>query len=97
MGIKPEQRSVLDDLPELSGCDGRGYGIGAALRQDGEAMGAFLLEAQLLCLHKLCLLCSDRGKDPSLDMVGDISQTDFQHAGKKHSKRGQFRAAFLSS
>lgn len=68
--IKLKQRYLLDDLPDLSRCDVRAYGIGGDLRQDGEAMGASPLEAQLPCLYKPWLLCSDRDKDPSLDKEG---------------------------
>lgn len=92
--IKWKQRSLLDDLPELSSCAGSKCGIGGALRQDGEAVGLLfcLLETQISILYKCHCHWQRQG---TLGQGGSIKQAGFQHAGKKWGRREQFRAAFL--
>jgi len=92
LGIKLEQRYLLDDLAVLSRCDGRDvvFHMGA-LRQDGEVVGASLLEAHLPCLYKPCLLCSDGGKDFSLDKEGTsvkwfFNMQERNRAGERNSE-----------
>lgn len=79
----------MDDLPELSSCADSNCGTGSALKL------WVLLFWKLSSPVYISPGCSHWQRQGLLRQGGDIRQTGFQHAGKKWTRREQFRAAFL--